>query len=130
MGRLRPLTVLIAEDDHLLRVLLMTVLRRQGYRVFQAADGIRAVRLLAEEDVDVLLLDVNLGSDDGVSLGYELRAQHPELPIALMSGDSSEPEAMRRASGFTDTFLPKPFTPELVSAAIERLARARRPHER
>lgn len=121
----RRIIVLIAEDDHLLRVLLATILRDEGYRVLQAADGIRAVRLLAEYDVDVLLLDVNLGRDDGVSLGREIRDQHPELPIALMSGDSSAPEAMVRARGFTQSFLAKPFTPERVSATIEVLARRR-----
>lgn len=121
----RRITVLIAEDDPLLRVLLATILRDEGYRILQAADGVRTVRLLAEYNVDVLLLDVNLGRDDGVSLGHELRDQHPGLPIALMSGDSSAPEAMVRARGFTTSFLAKPFTPERVAATIEVLAQRR-----
>ena len=110
-------TILVAEDNDGLRSLLSAVLRQEGYRVLEAADGIRVVRLLAEQEVDALLMDVRLGIDDGVSLGHEVRLERPHLPIALMSGDSSAAEARERAVGLTDVFLEKPFTlPEVKDA--------------
>jgi CheY-like chemotaxis protein len=92
-------TILVAEDD----------------------DGIRVVRLLAEQDVDALLLDVKLGIDDGVALAHELRLERPHLPIALMSGDNSAAEERERAAGLTDVFLEKPFTRPEVTATVQAL---------
>jgi CheY-like chemotaxis protein len=118
-------TILVAEDNEALRALLSALLRREGYRVLEAADGIRVVRLLAEEEVDALLLDVRLGADDGVALGHELRLERPHLPIALMSGDGSATDAKDRAVGLTDVFLAKPFTlPEVTATVDELLGRA------
>jgi two-component system OmpR family response regulator len=117
-------TILIAEDDTALRALLKAILTREGYRVLEAADGIRTVRLLAEEHVDALLMDVRLGADDGIALGHELRLDRPHLPIALMSGDSSAAEARERAVGLTDVFLEKPFTLPAVSATVETLLKS------
>jgi CheY-like chemotaxis protein len=117
-------TILVADDDDGLRSLLTSVLRREGYDVLEAADGIRVVRLLAEQEVDALLLDVKLGVDDGVALAHELRLERPHLPIALMSGDSSAPDARERAVGLTDVFLGKPFTLPEVKATVEALLAA------
>jgi DNA-binding response OmpR family regulator len=116
-------TILVVEDDHPLRSLLRAILTREGYRVLEAADGVRAVRLLAEEEIDGVLLDVRLGPEDGVSLGYELRLDRPDLPIALMSGDSSAAEAKRRSIGLTDLFVEKPFTFDQVRGTVEALFR-------
>ena len=114
-------TILVAEDDDGLRSLITSVLRGEGYDVLEAADGILVVRLLAEQDVDALLLDIKLGIDDGVALGHELRLERPHLPIALMSGDSPAAEARERAVGLTDFFLQKPFTLPEVKATVEAL---------
>lgn len=116
-----PATILIAEDDDALRSLLAEVLDFEGYRVLEAGDGVRTVRLLAEGEVDAVLLDVRLDLEDGVALARELRIDWPDLPIAFMSGDSSGAEAIRRAGGLTDLFLSKPFTPEKLTAMVEEL---------
>ena len=89
--------------------------------MLEAADGIRAVRLLAEEEIDGVLLDVRLGPEDGVSLGRELRLDRPDLPIALMSGDSSAAEAKQRSIGLTDLFVEKPFTFDQVRGTVKSL---------
>jgi two-component system OmpR family response regulator len=117
-------TILVAEDDDGLRSLLTATLRREGYQVLEAADGLRVVRLVAEQEVDALLLDVFLGVDDGVALGHELRRERPNLPIALMSGDGSAAETRERALGLTDLFLEKPFTLPEVTATVETLLRS------
>jgi DNA-binding response OmpR family regulator len=117
----RPATILIVEDSDSLRSLVAEVLDLEGYRVLEAADGVRTVRLLAEERVDAVLLDVRLDLEDGVALARELRIDWPELPIALMSGDSVGEEAIGRAGGVTDVFLSKPFTPEKLTGVVERL---------
>lgn len=114
-------TILVVENDHGLRSLLADVLELEGYRVLEASDGIRAVRLLAEERVDAVLLDIRLDLEDGIALGQELRFQWPDLPIAFMSGDSSGAEAAKRAESLGSPFLSKPFTPDGLTTVVEQL---------
>lgn len=124
MTKDEQVTILVAEDNERLRSLVAALLEREGHRVLEAADGVRMVRLLAEEDVDALILDARFGTDDGISLARELRQELPDLPIAIISGDSSGPEAIQRASGLTDLFIPKPFTlAELMGTVDELVAR-------
>lgn len=120
----RP-TILIADDNYGLRSLLSAILAREGYRVVEAVDGVRALRLLAEEDVDAVLMDVHFGAEDGIALGRELRRERPNLPIALMSGDSGVTETKQRGAGLTNVFLMKPFTLETAAATVERLLNRR-----
>jgi DNA-binding response OmpR family regulator len=121
LANARPTTILIAEDNAALRSLLAELLESKGYRVLEAADGVRTVRTLAKEHVDAVIIDVRLDLEDGVALARELRIDWPGLPIALMSGDSSGPEALERAGGLTDVFLAKPFTIEKLAATIDDL---------
>ena len=118
-------TILIADDNYGLRSLLSAILAREGYRVVEAVDGVRALRLLAEEDVDAVLMDVHFGAEDGIALGRELRRVRPNLPIALMSGDGAVAEAKTRGARLTNVFLTKPFTLESAAATVERLLNRR-----
>jgi DNA-binding response OmpR family regulator len=114
-------TIVIGEDDYALRSLITAALTRKGHRVLEAEDGVQLVRLLASQEVDAVVLDVRLGPDDGISLAHELRQMQRDVPIALLSGDSSEAEAVRRAVGLTDLFLSKPFTLPDLESTVEKL---------
>ena len=116
-----PATIVVAEDDFGLRSLIVAALNRQGHRVLEASDGVELIRLAASQQIDGVLLDVRLGADDGISLARELRQMQRGVPIALMSGDSSEGDAVRRATGLTDIFLTKPFTLPDLAVAVEKL---------
>jgi DNA-binding response OmpR family regulator len=118
-------TILVAEDDGRLRALLSDLLERDGHRVLQAGDGVRMVRLLAENQVDALILDVNFGTDDGISLGRELRHDRPNLPIALLTGEGTVSETATRAAGVTDVILETPFRREELRATLEELLHPR-----
>jgi DNA-binding response OmpR family regulator len=118
-------TILVAEDNERLRSLLTSLLELEGYRVLEAADGVRMDRLLVEQEVDALILDVRFGSDDGIGLGRELREELPRLPIALINGDSSAAETVTRAAGVTDLFLSKPFTLAELRRTVEELLERR-----
>ena len=90
--------------------------------MLEAADGVRAIRLVAEQHVDALMIAADLGADDGVALGHELRVDRPDLPIALVSGGASVHDARRRAIGLTDLVLTEPFTQEAVTSMAVELA--------
>jgi DNA-binding response OmpR family regulator len=82
-----PPTVLLAEDDADLRVTTRLVLQRQGFEVITAADGVAALEVLAQHQVDVAVVDVMMPRMDGITLLKRLRAsaEHQLLPVLLLT---------------------------------------------
>ena len=101
-------TLLVVDDDSLVRVLLARALSREGYRVIQAASAVEALASMNEQ-VTLVLTDVLMPEVSGVALAQSLRAKRPGLPVLFFSGDHSPPADVREAEG-TTAFLPKPFT--------------------
>ncbi len=121
-------TVLVVDDEPLVRALAVRVLRAAGYAVRDAADGDEALRLVASgAAIDLLVCDVVLPRRSGPVLAAELRAGQPELPVLFVSGYAGS--ALDPASlGGGSAFLPKPFTPrDLVRMVRELLDRRGRP---
>ncbi len=89
---MRPLTLLIAEDDEQQTEILRISLINKGYDVFIASSGIEALRLLQEEKikVDLLITDLNLPQMSGMELAHQLLQILPELPILLFTGEMIE----------------------------------------
>ena len=112
-------SVLVVDDEPSIRLLCKVNLELEGYRVLEA-DTLEAARAqLRSERVSVVLLDVHVGADDGRELLAELRAERPEVPIALFSG-TTEPYSIAVLSA--DAIIPKPFTLDELAGTVERLA--------
>ena len=111
--------VLVADDDAALRLLCRVNLELDGYRVLEAETAEEVTRVLDGEEVDVLLLDVHLGADDGLELAKELRASRPDLGVALFTGSVERRDAWGEiAAGF----LAKPFTLDELAQTVRALA--------
>jgi two-component system, cell cycle sensor histidine kinase and response regulator CckA len=113
-------TVLLAEDDDLVRGLAAQVLRRNGYEVLEAASGEEALALAGRHDrpINLLLSDVIMPRMSGRQLAESLRRWLPDLPVLFMSGYSGEALA---SHGFDEgelDLLEKPFT---TTALLERI---------
>ena len=111
-------SVLVADDDEGLRLLCRVNLELDGYRVLEAANAEQVERVLAAEHVDVVLLDVHLGSDDGLALARTLRETRPEVRIAFFTGSVERPDGE-----LVDGYVAKPFTLEDLTETVRRLAR-------
>src|SRR5438132_4849020 len=112
-------SVLVVDDEPSIRLLCKVNLELEGYRVLEAATLDAAREALRAEPVAVVLLDVHVGPDDGRELLAELRAERPELPVALFSGSSE----LGSAAGFgADAVIPKPFPLEDLTGTVARLA--------
>ena len=112
-------TVLIVEDDKLLRAMARRVLGGQAYRVLEAVHGVDALRVAndATGSIDVLLTDIDMPTIGVRSMLAKLESLNPALKVIFMSGHA---DAELLARGFDkgyDPFLSKPFTGlELVAA--------------
>lgn len=94
-GDLRPLVVLMAEDNQANAVLLELILKADGHTVLHALNGREAVELAEEHPIDVALLDLHMPEMDGFETSMALWATHPRLPIIAVTADT-EPDTERR----------------------------------
>jgi DNA-binding response OmpR family regulator len=112
--------VVVADDDDAIRLLCRVNLELEGYRVEEAANSRELERVTEEEDVALVLLDVHLGSEDGVEVARSLRERHPHVAIAFLSGSVDFGE---RSAAVSDAAIRKPFTLEQFTETVHRLAR-------
>jgi two-component system cell cycle sensor histidine kinase/response regulator CckA len=110
-------TILLVEDEDMVRAVAERALTRQGYRVRTASNGEEALELLSEDDpVDLLISDVMMPTMDGPTLVAHARQRFPDLPILFMSGYAEE--QLRRSIDLDHVaFLPKPFSVQQLAQA-------------
>ena len=117
-------SILLVEDEEMVRKLATTVLAARGYQVVTAASGDDALAVAEERlaDFDLLLTDVVMPGRSGLEVAAALRARRPDLPVLFMSGYS---DAQIELDGGS-SLLPKPFTPTVlvdrVRAALDEAA--------
>ncbi|HET6836514.1 MAG TPA: response regulator [Gemmatimonadales bacterium] len=116
----RP-TVLVVEDEDLLRAGIRRLLQNEGYNVLDAPDGATALRLLdgtAPDQVALVLTDLRMPVMDGRQLAAALARRRPSLPIVFMSGFTAQLMDLRLVSPSL-AFLAKPFRNEDLLAAVK-----------
>ncbi len=113
-------TILVVDDEDVVRGAARSALERYGYRVLMAENGARAVELFRRyaDRVDAVLLDMSMPVMDGTETIRRLRAIRPRVPVVVTSG-FDEREAMRRFRGETvDAFLQKPYRAARVAEVV------------
>ncbi|WP_284676738.1 fused response regulator/phosphatase [Pseudomonas sp. AKS31] len=123
-----PLIILIAEDSAADRLLLSTIVRRQGHEVLTAANGAEAVDLFRRQPPDLVLMDAMMPVMDGFEAARQIKALAGEtlVPIIFLTS-LTESEALARcleAGG--DDFLAKPYNQVILAAKIKAMDRLRR----
>ena len=108
-------TVLVVDDEASLRLLCRVNLELEGHRVLEAGAVDEARELLANEPIDVVLLDVHVGSDNGLELLDDIEALELPVRVVMLSGTSEiSPDVRARVAGV----LGKPFLLEELAAAV------------
>ena len=112
-------TVLIVDDDASLRLLCRVNLELDGYNVLEAPSVAAAEDALAVDVVDLFLLDVHIGADDGLALMRSLRDREHGAPVVLFTGSAQlDPATISEADGV----VPKPFRLEQLLDVVRQLA--------
>jgi two-component system cell cycle sensor histidine kinase/response regulator CckA len=121
-------TVLVVEDEPLLRRLACRALKSAGYEVLAAGDGEEAMVLLRNHPgpVDLVVTDVVMPGVDGPALGRAAATLRPGVPVLYMSGHTDQDLVGRKLIESDAGFLQKPFTPETLVRAVARALESRR----
>jgi DNA-binding response OmpR family regulator len=118
--------VLIVDDDRVLADVLAFTMRREGFQVIRAFDGAAALQCWADEQPDLLILDVNLPVLDGFVVCQRIREQ-ADTPILLLTVRDEEDDIVHGLELGADDYITKPFSPrQLVARAQSVLRRAGR----
>lgn len=120
--------LLIVDDDERIRGLLQKFLMRHGFLVSAARDAAHADRILSGLDFDLIVLDVMMPGEDGVSFCRRLRAER-EVPILLLTARSETSDRIAGLEAGADDYLPKPFEPKELLLRINSILRRVPPSE-
>src|SRR5512146_1462193 len=121
--------ILIVDDHREMRDLVSRALGKEGFRISTAADGKAMRKVLTDANIDLILLDLMLPGEDGLSLCRSLRAES-NVPIIMLTAKGDEVDRVIGLEMGADDYLPKPFgSRELVARirAVLRRNQAREP---
>lgn len=122
-GHAAPARILVVDDDPSIRLLCRVNLELDGHEVLEAESLATTRSALAEENIDLVVLDVHLRGERSDPLVVECHGRQPPIPVVLVTGsvEITDP-GLKQA----DAVLPKPFELEQLLSTVRRLARADR----
>ena len=115
-------TVLVVDDEPMLRNLLSHLLHLEGYKVLEAEDGLAALDVVATENPDLVLLDVMLPARNGLDVLGDLR-RTSDIPVILVSARAEEDDRVAGLRLGADDYVTKPFSAAELSARVASLLR-------
>ncbi len=113
-------TILIVDDEEMVRTALEMVLESEGYRILTAVDGIDAIKVLHREKVDLVITDIRMPRADGLKVLKAAKTRKPSPKVIMMTGFASEGSASAIEAG-ADGFIFKVFRRAEVVGEVARL---------
>jgi two-component system, OmpR family, response regulator len=120
-------TILVVDDDSEIRQLVSDYLRQNGLNVHAVRDGQQMQQALDQERCDLIVLDLMLPGEDGISISRRLReTTDPPIPVLMLSGRSDEVDRVIGLEVGADDYMTKPFAPRELLARIRAVLRRTR----
>lgn len=117
--------ILIADDEQLMRQLVIDFLKPEGYEILEASDGKEALEIYDKEHPDLILLDVMMPGYDGWTVCREIRREST-VPIMMLTAKGEEIDQLFAYDLGADEYITKPFSPKILVAKIKALLRRSR----
>ncbi|MDO4427115.1 MAG: two-component system response regulator OmpR [Moraxella sp.] len=118
-----PQRILVVDDDARLRGLLQRFLEEDGFTVRACHDGKQMDKLMQRELFSLIVLDLMLPDEDGISICKRLRESGVDTPIIMLTAKGSEADRILGLEAGADDYLPKPFNPKELLARIKAVLR-------
>jgi len=114
--------LLIVEDEVVTRQTLTRLFQQEGYEVFDAADGRQMEHIMAQQQIDIIIMDVNLPGQSGLELAESLREQN-NIGLVFLTGRDSDEDRLLALELGADDYLIKPYNPRELTVRVRNLAR-------
>jgi DNA-binding response OmpR family regulator len=115
-------TVLVVDDEPIVREVVVRYLRREGYETLEAGDGLRAQELLRSHAPSLVVLDLMLPGMDGLQLCKWIRG-HSDLPVIMLTARAEEADRIVGLDIGADDYVTKPFSPRELAARVRTVLR-------
>ena len=115
-------TVLVVDDESIVRDVVVKYLRREGFRTLEAGDGETALELVEREHPDLVVLDLMLPGTDGLTVCRRIRARS-ELPVIMLTARGEEADRLVGLELGADDYVAKPFSPRELAARVKTVLR-------
>ena len=121
----RNVTVLIVDDEHAIRDMVVMVLEKEGFHCIEASDAHKADSIIKQSPPDILLLDWMMPGLSGVDYTRKLRRSEntKELPIIMLTAKTEEDDLIKGLENGADDYITKPFSPRNLIARINAILR-------
>jgi two-component system, response regulator PdtaR len=122
----KPINVLIVDDNNLMRSILGTLLRHEGYNIVgELANAASVMPTVTKLTPDIVCLDQNLPDGDGLDILVQLHKAFPTMPIVMITGAISPEVRQKAADGGAAGFLTKPFSQDQIIREFQQITHAR-----
>jgi two-component system autoinducer 1 sensor kinase/phosphatase LuxN len=115
-----PKTVLLAEDEPMVRSVFSMNIRRMGLKVLPVADGVEAMEMFRLHKVDLAVLDCGMPRMNGFRVFTKMRRMNPDLPVLVISGDDDYSVSCRFGAQQPNEILVKPILFDALREAVSR----------
>jgi DNA-binding response OmpR family regulator len=119
-------TVLVVDDEPIVRDVIVRYLQRDGYATLEAGDGEHARRLIETSDLGLVVLDVMLPGVDGLELCRWIR-ERSDLPVIMLTARGEEADRIVGLELGADDYVTKPFSPRELTSRVKTVLRRARP---
>ena len=114
-------TILVVDDEELLRKFIVTFLSQLGYSSVTAIDGVDALEKMKRNKVDAVITDIKMPKMDGIILTREIATKYPGVPVMVMTAFDEEYSAGTAISLGAREFIKKPFSPEEFAIRLSKM---------
>lgn len=112
------MTILIVDDEVLIRNVIKEYLLNEGYKVLEAKDGFDALRVISDNKVDLIVLDIMMPKMDGFTCLSEIR-KTKNIPVIMLSARKEEADKLNSFDLGVDDYVTKPFSPKELVARVK-----------
>jgi CheY-like chemotaxis protein len=114
-------TILVVDDEELVRNLIVSLLSKLGHSSITAVDGVDALDRMKKNKIDAVITDIKMPNMDGVALTIEILKRYPGLPILVMTAFGEEYTAGAAIAAGAREYIKKPFSPDEFFAQLQKM---------
>ena len=119
VGLVTETRVLIVEDDNSIADIISLYLRRDGFAVSHAGDGLTGLNMATQQHWDLIILDVMLPGQDGFEICRKLRSSGVDIPILFLTAKTEDIDQVLGLGLGADDYITKPFSPAALTARVK-----------
>lgn len=112
--------IMLVDDSRTIRNIQKNVLARLGHtEIMEAGDGLEALKLLADDQPDLILIDWNMPNMDGITLVREIRSNDKHLPLIMCTTEAEKSRVLEALKAGVNNYIVKPFSTETLAEKIQ-----------